>query len=40
MSKDALKVLALAYRPFEDDPKKLDASDEKNLVFTKNATLR
>ena len=33
MSKDALKVLALAYRPYDDNVGKLDISDEKNLVF-------
>ena len=33
MSQDALKVLALAYRPYTEDPKKLNSKDEKNLIF-------
>lgn len=33
MSQDALKVLALAYRPYTEDPKKLSSKDEKNLIF-------
>lgn len=33
MSQDALKVLALAYRLYTEDPKKLNSKDEKNLIF-------
>lgn len=33
MSQDALKVLALAYRPYTEEPKKLNSKDEKNLIF-------
>lgn len=34
MSKDALKVLALAYKPYNEEPKNLSEKDEKNLIFT------
>ncbi len=33
MSKDALKVIALAYKPVSDDKKVLELTDEKNLIF-------
>ena len=33
MSQDALKVLALAYKPYNKDPKKLAFTDEDDLIF-------